>query len=538
MAWGVFAFALLQVYEPIMHGLHLPEWTLGLVVVLLAAGFPGTAALAWVFDVGPGGVVRTAPAELGPGPAPSGPLRGWRLGVVLGALGVLAAAPGLVYHFGWRAPRPSATPGGGAPTLAVLPLSDLSGDPAQSYFSEGMTEEITSKLAQLRGLAVTAASSVARYRNAPADPRRIGEELGVAYVLEGSVRRSGDRVRVSARLVKTADGFRVWSDDIDAKLDDVFAVQEKVATRIVEALGVHLEPGESRALTDWGTRNAAAYDEYLRGLALAEHFNDRDRLDAGRRHFERALAIDPGFAPAHTGLAEVEVQTYRNFETTPEHLARAEASVAEALRLDPTFALARLDQASLKAIRFDYAGAVEDLRRVTADHPRNYLAWDRLCWALAYLEPPEAAEAERACRRSLEINPAFGEAYYHLARALVFLDRAPEAEQAIHDLEEMPGTKGLVALARYWLHLTAGRPAEALAALRTDTTASSTALGLANEAMALGQLRRNDEALERLERALVLGYRDVPALRRSRGFAALREDPRLEPLLARHGIPR
>ncbi|MFT3914011.1 MAG: tetratricopeptide repeat protein [Anaeromyxobacteraceae bacterium] len=540
-AWGVIAFALLQVFEPIQHGLHLPDWTLTLVVVLVAAGFPVTVALAWVFDLGPGGVVRTAPGPVDASAAPAGPggLRGWRLGGVLGVLGLLAAAPGLAWYFGWRLPARGGgrAEAGGAPTLAVLPLANLSGDASQAYFSDGMTEEITTKLSQLRGLAVTAASSVARYRDAPADPRRIGEELGVAFVLEGSVRRAGDRVRVSARLVKTADGFRVWSDDIDSSFDDIFAVQERVATRIVEALGVHLEPGESRRLTDWGTRNAAAYDAYLRGTALAVHFDDLARLEAGRRQFEAALALDPDFAPALAGIANVELQTFRNFETEPGHLTRAEEALRRALALDPRLTYARIFQGGLQANRFEYEAAARTLRPVTADEPRNHVAWDQLCWVLTYQEPPEAEEAERACRRALALDPGYVEANYHLARALVFQRRFDEAEQAIRRVEE-GGSERLGQLGRFWLALVSGHPREALDHARERMVSRRTSLAPAWEAMAHAQLGEKDPAFTALDEALRRGYRDVPSLRRSPWLAPLRDDPRFEPLLARHGIGR
>ena len=133
-------------------------------------------------------------------------------------------------------------------TLAVLPLSNLSGDASQEYFSDGMTEEIIGKLSRLRGLAVTARSNVARFKGSTKGAPEIGKELGGAYLLEGSVRRSGERIRISATLVKCADGFQVWSENIDAKLDDIFDAQERVATRIVEALHVRLSPDEAGSM--------------------------------------------------------------------------------------------------------------------------------------------------------------------------------------------------------------------------------------------------------------------------------------------------
>jgi eukaryotic-like serine/threonine-protein kinase len=437
--------------------------------------------------------------------------------------------------------RPEAAPGAqldATPrSVAVLPFANLSGDPSQDYFADGMTEEITGKLSRLKGLSVVAGSSVAKYRKAPSGPKEVGAELGVAHVLEGSVRKSGNRIRVTARLVNTADAARVvWAEDFDATLDDIFDVQKRVATRIVEALGVQLTPVESKGLTSWGTRNAAAYDEYLRGLALDEHFSDREKLEDGRRHFERALEMDPNFAPAKAGIGDAEVQIYRNFDPDPIRLERAEAAAQRALVLDPHLSIARITLAAVKANRFDYVGAVEVSRQVVADDEQNYLGWDRLCWVLGYVEPPEAVEAERACRRSLEINPGYGEAYYHLVRALALQGRDAEARGALAALKETASSK-LASPGQFWISLAAGRSREALDVLLSDASFRPTALAAAGSAMAHAQLGEADLALNDLDVALQRGYRDVGSLRRSRWYEPLRKDPRFDALLARHGIP-
>jgi hypothetical protein len=183
VGWGIFAFAVLQVYEPLMHGLHLPEWTLSLVILVLAGGFPVTVMLAWIFDLRTTGIERTEPAAGAPTRA--------RLAALLLGFGLLTAVPGLAWYFLGRnaSQRPAAgQPSGATPSVAVLPFANLSGDAAQDYFADGMTEEITGKLSRLKGLSVAAGSSVARYRKSPSGPREIGAELQVAHVLEGSVR--------------------------------------------------------------------------------------------------------------------------------------------------------------------------------------------------------------------------------------------------------------------------------------------------------------------------------------------------------------
>ena len=534
VGYGVVSFAVLQVVEPIMHGLRWPDAVLGYVVVGLAVGFPVSVVLAWAFDVNAGRIERA------PEPAPGATgLRGARLALVLLGIGVVAAAPGLAWYFlrGQTREQPGTAAGAkGLPSIAVLPFANLSSDKEQEYFSEGITEEITSKLSRLKGLTVAARTSVARFKSATQAPGEIGAALGVAWLLEGSVRRAGDRIRVTTTLLKAADGFRVWSDDSDAKLDDIFTVQEQIATRTVEALALKLTPDERRLLSDWGTRNGAAYEEYLHGLTLAEHFDDRDRLESGRRHFERALEIDRDFAPALAGLADVEQQMYRNFDPQPARLERSEAAARRALEIDPRFGFARLVLINLKAMRYDYTGAAEGLRPLTADEPRNYVAWDRLCWVLGYEEPPEAVEAERACLKALEVNPGYAEAYYHLARALVFERRPADADQAIRNLLEQPGTENLAAFDRFWLHLVAGRYREALVEAH-DHPPRKSALIPAWSAMAHAGLGEKEPAFVELEEALRRGYRDVGSLRRSPWFVPLRADPRFDALLARYGVP-
>ncbi len=458
IGYGVLAFAALQIIEPIMHGLHWPDSVLTYLVVALAVGFPVVVGLAWIFDVNDGRIERTEPA---PG------LRGARLVMVLVGVGVLAAAPGVVWYFVIRKPAPASAAAAATPSIAVLPFVNLSSDKEQEYLSDGIAEEINLKLSRLKGLSVAARTSVARFKGATVNPSEIGTALGVAWLLEGSVRRAGDRIRVTTTLLKAADGLGVWSEDAEAKLDDIFAMEERIAARTVDALALKLTPDERRSLSDWGTRNAKAYDEYLQGQAIYESSARREQFDAALSHFERALLIDARFAPALAGLASVEAQYYRDFDSDPARLSRAEELARRALEIDPHLGRASLALGEVYVARFDYGAAAAQFARLTEDEPRSYLAWDYLGWAEGYQTPPRAAEAEQAIRRSIELNPDFTSA-----------DR-------------------------------------------------STALNLAWSAMARAQLGELDKAFAALEKAMASGYRDAGELRASNWFAPLRSDPRL-----------
>ncbi|MGA8892051.1 MAG: hypothetical protein WB493_10815 [Anaeromyxobacteraceae bacterium] len=538
VGWGIFSFAILQVFEPVMHGLHLPDWTLSAVVVVLAAGFPATLVLAWIFDLGPAGIERTPST----GTTADGKPRFGRKRLVaaLVLIGVVLAAPGLGWYFLWRdrapAPKPAtaASPAGSTalPSVAVLPFVNISGDPGQDYFGDGITEEITSKLSRLRSLAVTARTSAAKYKGSTRSAREIGGELGVGYLVEGSVRRAGDRVKVNASLVRTSDAVQVWSEDQDARIDDIFAVQERLATRIVEALGLKLSPVEASALANWGTRNPKAYDEFLKGQARFEAGADDPKvLRDSVASFEKALAIDPNFAPALALLAQATSLAYRDFDSSPATLARAESLASRAMALDPQLPAALKAAADVRANRYDYAGAVPLYRRVVEAIPRDHVAWDQLCWALGYAGPPHLEEGEEACQKALALLPGYFPSLYHLLRIQVQQGRMAEAEASLKALKAATDTQ-LGDAGTFWVSMGAGRTRDALAAAERN----STALSLAWQAMALAQLGEADRAFEKLERALGGGYADVADLRNSRFWAPLRADPRWASALQRHRI--
>jgi TolB-like protein/Tfp pilus assembly protein PilF len=534
IGYAIFSFAVLQVAEPVLHGLGLGDhWLRGLLIAL-GTGLPVTALASWTFDLTRRGVHRT---ESGPD-VPGGRTAWVRVAALIGsaALGAALATGAWLGLAQQNGPGEGVRPAAKPVTLAILPLSNLSGDASQEYFSDGMTEEMAGKLSPLRGASVTAGSSVAKYRGTDKGAREIGKELGVTYLLEGSVRRSGDRIRVSANLVTTADGVQAWTETMDARLNDVFEVQERVASRIADALRLRLSPEEAHALGDWGTRDAAAYDEFLRGQALVEHHGNREQLESARGHFARAVELDPRFAPAFAGLANAEAEIYRNFDSSPGRLSQAEAHVQRALEIDPGLVRALFSAGLLRGVRYDYTGAAERFQQVVALEPQNYMGWDYLCWALGYPTPPPVQEAERACRASIAINPGLELAHYHLARVLLVQGRIDEAQREIDYIAEHAPTSFLVHGGRFWIAMASRRPREALASLDRADQLKQTANGRAWTAMALGQLGLLDEVLAALDQGLAGRYRDESDLRSNPYFEPLRQDPRFRRMLDRYGI--
>jgi len=338
VGYGIFAFAALQVAEPLMHGLHLPDWVLTAVIAALAVGFPAALILAWVFDLTARGVRRT-PSVAGPG-AISFSRR--RLAALLVVVALVGALPGVGWYAWKRASdhRPvSATPEA-APSIAVLPFVNMSGDPENEYFSDGLSEEILNALAQMPGLRVPARTSSFAFKGKPENVKKIAEALQVATLLEGSVRKVGGRVRITAQLVNAADGYHLWSQTFDRELKDIFAIQDEIAAAIAEAMKLRLAPAAfSGSKKPGATSNPEAYEAYLKGR---QALNERTKVSIQKAlvHFQKAVALDPGFAAAHADAAVAMLMLGKSGNTygdmpLPEALARARSFLEKAMALAP-----------------------------------------------------------------------------------------------------------------------------------------------------------------------------------------------------------
>lgn len=267
---------------------------------------------------------------------------------------------------------------GNVPRLAVLPFENL-GASEHAYFVDGITDEITTRLSGLSGLAVIARQSAIQYEGTDKTPQQIGRELDAAYLLEATVSwESGpdgsSRVRIRPQLVRTSDGTSLWADVLDENLTEVFAVQTRIATRVVDALGIALRETERRSLAAVPTDDLEAHDFYLRGLAYtrAQEMWDERRTRLAIGLFERAVEQDPGFGPAHAALAQAHWRLYwYAWDPTAERLALMERSVDEALRLDPGLVEARMALARYHYARRDFDAALRELLPLRAQQPHN-----------------------------------------------------------------------------------------------------------------------------------------------------------------------
>ncbi len=222
-------------------------------------------------------------------------------------------------------------------SVAVLPFADMSPERDQDYFCEGIAEELINALAKIPDLQVASRTSALQFKGSSQDIREIGRQLGVSGVLEGSVRKAGDRLRITAQLVNVADGYQLWSDRYDRQLQDVFAIQDEISQSIAGALQVTLVPSAQRAAKRSSTTDVEAYEFYLRGRKFFHRFSRRDQ-EFARRMFMRAIEIDPGYARAFAGIADCSAFLWMYFDRSDSHLTQADESSRRALELDPELA--------------------------------------------------------------------------------------------------------------------------------------------------------------------------------------------------------
>lgn len=345
VVYAATAFAVLQAADIMLPRVGVPDWVMNLVVVLSVLGFPIALVLAWALELKPdGGIQRTEAEEAGTTESP--PLLGARTLIAAGLLVALGVGLGA----GWLL-KPGTEPGQSATadaspigsqrqSVAVLPFDSLSDDAEQGYFADGLTEEILNSLAALPELLVTARTSSFYFKGKDTPIPEIAETLGVAHVVEGSVRRAGDNIRVTAQLIRAADGFHLWSNSYGRPLENVFDIQTDIAESVAEALSVFIDDDERAAILATGTRNVEAFQAFLRGQDIYRRAHARDEdvnLWDANEHYEHAMRLDPDYvAPAigaHDAYAHYLTEGPRSDFLGDVADRRAPESAAEARRL-------------------------------------------------------------------------------------------------------------------------------------------------------------------------------------------------------------
>ncbi len=395
----VAAWLLMQAGEIVLPAFGLPDSALRILIITLVAGLPVAALFSWAFEVSTSGIRRESKVA-----REAKPVSKFGRSFDFVIIGVLTI---LVSYFGWHyfttgSPVPEAA--ASEPSIAVLPFVNMSGDEANEYFSDGISEELLNALAKVPELKVAGRTSSFSYKGKNEDLRTIGEQLGVATVLEGSVRKANDRVRVTAQLVKTSDGFHLWSETYDYELDDIFKVQDEIAAAVVtelkgRLLGQTIAPTPESRKTDGNT-----YAYYLQGRE-ALHERRKETIVRSEALFKQALELDPDYAPAWVGLAESYMLQHINHKLMPleEAEAKADEAIERALALDPDSAeaYAALGLTRMEAKRYEEAKAA--FERSLEINP-NYA--EALHWSgLLHRWTGDPDTARRQLRRSVELDP-------------------------------------------------------------------------------------------------------------------------------------
>jgi serine/threonine-protein kinase len=456
-------------------------------------------------------------------------------------------------------------------SLAVLPFANLSPDPENEYFADGMTDELINALAKLPGLRVVSRTSAFAFKGRQQDVRSIGSQLGVESVVEGSVRRAGRRLRTSVQLVNVADGYQLWSETFDREMEDVFAIQDEISRGIVSALKLRLLGEAAGPLVKLPTDDFEAYTLYLKGRLQWNRRSD-DALHQGLRYFEEALARDPDYPLAHVGLADSYVLLGFYTALPPsEAFPRARAAAETALRLDPTLGEAYPTLAYVKMYyEWDWPGALAAFRDAIERNPgyATTYQWQGNCFALLGRFDASIASFQRA----VELDPLSGIKNAALGWGYYFARRYPEAiAQQRRALEIEPD----LAVAHLWCGLSleqtgaetvaVERFTEALGLLGRDPVGLAflahglamagrkgeaaarldELLAMAKEryvsgydiAVAFAGLGRHDEALNWLERGYAERTHWMALLKVDPRLDRLRGDPRFAALLARMAFP-
>lgn len=346
IVYVVVAWLVVEVASVMFPGLLLPEWSVRLVIALAIIGFPIALVLSWALELTPDGI--TADSAVSEAAQPEIPER------------TLPAN---------KAGQPRDA---GRSSVAVLPFVNLSNDPENEYFSDGMAEELLNLLCKLPQLTIASRTSAFSFKGKDVDMVTVAEKLGVDVILEGSVRRSGDRVRITAQLIDGRSDRHLWSETYDRELKDVFAVQDEIARNIVSALEISLTPTQQHSIRKTATTtDMNAYDFYLRG----RYFFERKEIDYALQMFEKAIEQDPEFALAWAAISECYAWTYLWFEKTPESLQAADDCSRKSLELEPNLAETHASLGLALSVNGNYEEAEKEFQAAIKLDPQLFQAY-------------------------------------------------------------------------------------------------------------------------------------------------------------------
>jgi serine/threonine-protein kinase len=431
VAYAVIGWLLIQIATQVFPFFEIPNWAVRLVVLAIVIAFPIALIMAWAFELTPEGLKRTESVDVAAQPRSKS--RAWIYIVIVGAL--LSVGLFMLGRYGFRESHSSSS-ASAAKSIAVLPLLNESGDPKDEYFSDGLSEELIAALSQISGLKVIGRSSSFRFKDRKEEPKTIGEKLGVSTLLDGTVRKQGDRVRIVAQLVNTADGIQLWTRTFDRQLKDIFAVQEEIARAAAESLKVTLLGSDSAQKS--ASQNVDAHNAYLQGHF---HFQRRNIEDYRKAmgYFDQAIALDPNYALAYAERSEAWTFLGDLTGQRPTAYPKARSDAEKAVAIAPALAEARAALGFARCFAdWKFAEGLTELKRAKELSPANPTANDLLARVIVYLGRFD--EAERQARHAVELDPLSTVTQGNLARVLFYAGKLDEADAVARKAAELQPT--------------------------------------------------------------------------------------------------
>jgi adenylate cyclase len=422
VAYAVVSWLLVQVATQVFPFLEIPNWVVRLVIAIVVIGFPIALAIAWAFEATPEGIKRTEDVDLTV-------QRGSKKHVWIYVV-VIAAAISVALFFLGRytagnktaAAAPNESP---AKSIAVLPFVNMSADKNDEYLSDGVSEELITALSKITGLQVKARTSSFAFKGKNEDIQKIGELLHVSHLLEGSVARAGNKLRITAQLIQTSDGNHLWSDTYDREMQDIFAVRSEVAQQVAATLKVRLLGEEKKRLDQKPTENLEAYNLYRQGRYYADKLSE-EGMKKGLGFFGQAIEKDPRFALVYAAVAETYVLFADVFIAPREAFSKAKDAALKAIKLDDSLAEAH---ASLGFVHYhydwDWAAAEKEFKRAISLNPQSAQSYTLYTHYLAGMGRFD--EANNQGRRALDLDPLSVSTHWFLGWGAIFAGRGDEA---------------------------------------------------------------------------------------------------------------
>ena len=565
VAYAVVGWLLVQVATQVFPFLEIPNWVVRLVIALVMIGFPIALVIAWAFEATPEGIKRTEDVDLSGQRVPK--KHAWIYIVVIAA--ALSATLFLLGRY-TAGNKTSASPAAiSNKSIAVLPFVNMSADKGDEYLSDGVSEELIAALSKITGLQVKARTSSFAFKGKNEDIQKIGELLHVSHLLEGSVARAGNKLRITAQLIQASDGNHLWSDTYDREMQDIFAVRSEVAQQVAATLKIRLLGEEKKRLDQKPTENIEAYNLYRQGRYYADKFS-QDGFKKALGFYQQAIEKDPRFALAYAGMADTYVLAADFYIPPQEAFSKAKEAALKAIEVDETLAEAH---ASLGFVHFhydwDWAAAEKEFKRALTLNPQSAQA--HLLYTEYLAGMGRYDEAYDQGRQALQIDPLSISARWSLGWASLHAGRSDDAIQQFSKAAELDPNNAWVRLylGRVYLskgmgqrgieemetaqrlepdhpmvlaflgygYAVTGRRANALKALQTlDEIEKKHYVSRISRVYVYAGLGDNDKAFEWLEKAYQERSDSLAWFRKDPESESLQSDPRFAALMRKIGF--